>query len=178
LLPVETCRGDQVIRGRLIYRFLAELRRRRFGGAAHADPDFKEPRLFDADDDGLDDRVRFELPPVNVPCQVAPKAFEELRMLSSGNSPRSVLELVFHFADLERLGLVDSATGDALIQVGDRLAAIRDLCGDLVQLVRDPPGAFVTEARPIGFGLGMLRPQRNFLLVTLEARRLGAGRVS
>ena len=84
-----------MIRGRLIYRFLAELRRRSFGGAAFADPDFKEPRLIDADDDGLDDRPMFELPPINVPCQVEPKAFDELSMLASGNSPRSSFELIF-----------------------------------------------------------------------------------
>jgi hypothetical protein len=167
-----------MIRGRLIYRFLAELRRRSFGGAALADPDFKEPRLIDADDDGLDDRPRFELPPINVPCQVEPKTFDELSMLASGNSPRSNFELIFHFADLERLELVDETTGDALIRPGDRLAAIRDLCGDLVQLIRNPPGVYVTEARPIGFGLGMLRPRRNLLLVTLEDRRQGAGRIA
>lgn len=167
-----------MIRGRLIYRFLAELRRRSFGGAAFADPDFKEPRLYDADDDGLDDRVRFELPAVNVPCQVEPKSFEELRMLASGNSPRSSFELVFHFADLERLGLVDETTGDALIRPGDRLAAIRDLCGDLVQLIRTQPGVYVTESRPIGFGLGMLRPRRNLLLVTFEDRQQGTGRLA
>ena len=73
---------------------------------------------------------------------------------------------------------VDAASGDALIRPGDRLAAIRDLCGDLVQEVRTPPGLFVTESRPIGFGLNMARPRRNLLLVTFEDRRQGARRHS
>lgn len=58
-------------------------------------------------------RARTELPAIRVPCQVEPKVFEDLRMLASGDSPRSDISLVFHFKDLERLGLVDATTGDA-----------------------------------------------------------------
>jgi len=178
------------MRGRLIFPFLAELCRLDTAAMAAVDPDgpgpleggydpdFKEPVLVDQDDDGIGERVRQEHPPVRVPCQVDTKAFEELRMLASGNAPRSRIDLVFHFKDLERLGLVDAASGDALIRPGDRLAAIRDLCGDLVQEVRTPPGLFVTESRPIGFGLNMARPRRNLLLVTFEDRRQGARRHS
>ena len=178
------------MRGRLIFPFLAELCRLDTAAMAAVDPDgpgpleggydpdFKEPVLVDQDDDGIGERVRQEHPPVRVPCQVDTKAFEELRMLASGNAPRSRIDLVFHFKDLERLGLVDAASGDALIRPGDRLAAIRDLCGDLVQEVRTPPGLYVTEARPIGFGLNMARPRRNLLLVTFEDRRQGARRHS
>ena len=97
-------------------------------------------------------------------------------MLASGNAPRSQLDLVFHFKDLERLGLVDPASGDALIRPGDRLAAIYDKAGHLVQAVRTPPGLYVTEARPIGFGLSMARPRRNLLSVTFEDRQQGKRR--
>jgi phage gpG-like protein len=45
-------------------------------------------------------------------------------MLSAGSSPRSHIDLVLHFKDLERMGLVDNATGDALIRPGDRLSAL------------------------------------------------------
>lgn len=88
--------------------------------------------MVDQDDDGVGERVRQEYPPARVPCQVDTRVFDELRMMASGNAPRSRLDLVFHFKDLERMGLVDAASGDALIRPGDRLAAIRDLCGDLV----------------------------------------------
>jgi hypothetical protein len=97
-------------------------------------------------------------------------------MLASGNAPKSRIDLVFHFKNLERLGLVDSATGDSLLRPGDRLGCLRDLCGDLVQEIRTPPGLYITESRPLGFGLNMAMPRRNLLLVTFEDRMQGARR--
>ena len=47
-----------------------------------------------------------------------------------------------------------------------------------MQRLRTPPGLYVTEARPIGFGLFRPRPQRNLLLVTFEPRRVAAPRLS
>jgi hypothetical protein len=134
------------------------------------DPDFKEPVLVDANGDGIAEPFRREHLPVRVPCQVEPEALEALRMTSSGNTPRSSLDLVFHFRDLERLGLVDLTAGDALIRPGDRLGALLTLDGDLVQAIRTPPGLYVTEARPMGFGLHRRRPRRNLLLVSLQDR--------
>jgi hypothetical protein len=176
------------MRGRLIFAFLAELFRldtQAMAGpvgvgpdpaAPGYDPDFKEPVGIDTDDDGIGQRVRAEHLPVRVPCQVDTKVFEELRMFASGNAPRSRIDLVFHFKDLERLGLVDAATGDALVRPGDRLGGLYDKAGMLVQSVRTPPGLYVTEARPSGFGLNMTRPQRNLLMVTFEDRQPAAGR--
>jgi len=46
----------------------------------------------------------------------------------------------------------------------------------LVQAVRTPPGLFVTEAKPMGFGLFMPRPRRNLLLVTCDDRETAAPR--
>ena len=171
------------MRGRLIFPFLAEFFR--WDAAAMAadpdgageltsgfDPDFKEPVLRDTDDDddGVAEPFRREHPPVRVPCQVEPEAFQALRMAAAGNTPRSSLDLVLHFRDLERLGLVDPTSGDALIRPSDRLGGLYDLRGQLVQALRNPPGLYVTEARPLGFGLGRKRPQRNLLLVTLNDR--------
>jgi hypothetical protein len=140
------------------------------------DPDFKESVLVDTNDDGLGERVRAEYPPVRVPCQVDTKAIEELRMLASGNAPRTTVDLVFHFKNLEQLGLVDAATGDAMIRPGDRLAGIYDLCGSLIQAVRTPPGLYVTKTAPFGFGLNLAKPSRNLLLVTFEDRMQGTRR--
>jgi hypothetical protein len=39
-----------------------------------------------------------------------------------------------------------------------------------VQAVRTPPGLYVTEARPIGFGLHRRRPSRNLLFVSFQDR--------
>lgn len=169
------------MRGKLIFPFLAELFR--WDAAAMAadpdgtgeltsgyDPDFKEPVLVDADDDGVAERIRREFPPIRVPCQVEPEAFQALRMATAGNTPKSSLDLVFHFRDLERLGLVDPITGDALLRPSDRLGGLYDVAGRLVQAVRTPPGLYVSEARPIGFGLGRRHPRRNLLLVSFEDR--------
>lgn len=176
------------MRGRLVFAFVAELHRLDTKGLATEDPDgagplvsgydpdFKEPVLVDTNDDGIGERIRKEHPPVRIPCQVEPDAFEAMQEYASGNSPRSRVRLVVHFADLERMGLVDPGSGDAMIRVGDRLGAIYDLGGALVQAVRTPPGLFVTEAKPMGFGLNLPRPRRNLLLVTFEDRELAASR--
>jgi len=177
------------MRGSLIFAFLAELHRLDTlvtaadpDGAgpltAGYDPDFKEPVLVDPDDDGLGQSTRREHPAVQVPCQVEPEVFEALAMFASGNSPSSQVKLVFHFRDLERLELVDPVSGEARVRVGDRLGALFDRGGALVQRIRTPPGLYVTEARPIGFGLFRPRPQRNLLLVTFEPRRFAAPRLS
>jgi hypothetical protein len=169
------------MRGRLIFPFLAEIHRLDTRAMAEGvpalglgpayDDDFKEPILVDRDDDGVSEPFRRELPPLRVPCQVEPEAFESLRMTPSGNAPRSRLELVFHFRDLEQLGLVDAGSGDALVRPSDRLGALYDLDENLVQAVRTPPGLYVTEARPIGFGLARRRPRRNLLLAVFTDRR-------
>lgn len=167
------------MRGRLIFAFLAEIHRLDTAAMAtepHGphpsgyDRDFKEPVLVDEDADGLAEPFRRELPPVRIPCQVVPEAFEALRMAPSGNTPRSAFELIFHFKDLERLGLVDTDSGDALIRPSDRLGTLYDLEGKLVQRIRTPPGLYVTEARASGFGLCRRRPRRNLLVVSFEDR--------
>ncbi|MBN2527640.1 MAG: hypothetical protein JXR76_14700 [Deltaproteobacteria bacterium] len=176
------------MRGRLIFKFLAEIYRLDTLSTAATDPDgsgpltggydpdFKESVLVDTNNDGIGERVRREHPPVRVPCQVDTKAFEELRMLGSGNSPKSRIDLIFHFMDLERLGLMDAVSGDALLRPGDRLGGIYDLYGDKVQDIQTPPGLYVVESRPIGFGLNLSKPSRNLLLVTFEDRPTGSRR--
>jgi len=173
-----------VTRGRLIFAFRARIHRLDRAlmivappdSGRGLDPDFHEPVLVDRDGDGVGERDRLELPPVLVPCQVEPKAMDEQRMFAAGSSPDSKLQLVMHFRDLERLELVDPDTGEVLVGPGDRLGALYDRAGELVQKVRTPPGLYVTEARPIGFGLNLSRPRRNLLLVTFEDRQQAYGR--
>jgi hypothetical protein len=169
------------MRGRLINPFLAEIARLDTVAtaadpdaagpfASGYDPDFKETVVVPSGPGrGVD--ARKEMPPVRIPCQVEVGAFEALRQLASGNSPDSRVTLVFHFRDLERMGLVDAGTGDALLRVNDRLVAIHDLDGNLVQAVRTPPGLYVTEVQPQSFGIGR---SRNLLLATVGSRELGA----
>jgi hypothetical protein len=165
------------MRGSLIFKLLAEVYRLDTVAMATQlpgyDDDFKEPALLDADGDGVGDAFRREHPPVRVPCQVEPETLEALRMTPSGNTPQSSLDLVFHFRDLERLGLVDVATGEALIRTSDRLGGLFDTEGQLVWAVRTPPGLYVTEARHAGFGLFRRRPRRNLLVVSFNDRPAG-----
>jgi hypothetical protein len=168
------------MRGRLINPFLAELARLDTVATAADpdgagpltsgyDPDFKETVIVPATGErGAD--VRKEMEPIRIPCQVEVGVFAALQQLASGNSPDSKVTLVFHFRDLERMGLVDASTSDALLRVNDRLAAIYDLAGRLVQAIRTPPGLYATEVQPQSFGLGLCR---NLLLVTFEERELG-----
>jgi len=169
------------VRGRLINPFAAELAQLDPAATA-ADPDGPGPLTsgYDADFQetvllpsagGRGRDARREEPLIRVPCQVEVQAFGALTELATGNSPRSHLVLVFHFGDLEQLGLVDPTTGDALLRAGDRLVAIRDLrTGELVQAIRTPPGLYLTEAQPQSFGLG---GRRNLLLATFGERALG-----
>jgi hypothetical protein len=167
----------------LVFRFVAELYRLDTRAMAEGvpsvglppayDEDFKEAILVDADGDGVGESLRREHPPVRVPCQVEPVALDSVRMTTAGNAPDSRLDLVFHFRDLERMGLVDAATGEALIRTSDRLGALYDAVGQLVWAVRTPPGLYVTEARHAGFGLSRRRPRRNLLVVSFTDRPAG-----
>ena len=170
------------MKSRLIFPFLARLHQLDTLTTASTDPDgvgpltsgfdddFKESVLVDTDSDGVGEAVRDERPPVLVTCQVEPDTMAKLQVFASGASPESAFELVFHFSDLTRLGLVDPTTGDAMIRLGDRLSAILSVEEEPMASFPDPPGMFVTEARPIGFGLNRRRPRRNLLLVSFDSR--------
>jgi hypothetical protein len=168
------------MRGKLINPFLAEIARLDTTATAADpdgpgplvsgyDPDFKETVVLE--DAGARRDARQEMPPMLVPCQVEVGAFEALQQLAAGNSPNSQVTLVFHFRDLERMGLVDPTTGDALLRLNDRLVAIRDMAGKLVQAVRTPPGLYATEVQPQSFGLGR---SRNLAIVIFQEREISA----
>jgi hypothetical protein len=165
------------VAGRLIFPVLAELYRLDPTGMAAdpdgpgsqvsgLDPDFHEPVVHDV----VLDRGRRELPPVRVECQVEPQRDEQLYMTPAGNVPVSRISLVLHAHDLDRRGLLDRGTGRAHLTVGDRLSGLFDLTGAVLHVVRTPPGLYLTEVRPIGFGLRHSRPTRNLFLATFEDR--------
>src|SRR5438045_791760 len=116
------------MRGRLLQTFAAVLAPLDTAATA-ADPDGPGPLRsgYDADfqetvllptSAGPGRDARREKPLIRVPCQIEIQSFGELAEIATGNSPRSRLVLVFHFADLERLGLVDLASGEALLRIG------------------------------------------------------------
>lgn len=171
-------------RGRLIFPFLAEIARLDTYATAQ-DPDLAGPLTSGYDKDfrevvvvpetgkQIGHSARKEHPLVRVPCQVEPAFWEGLQALQTGDAPKSNLGLVFHYGDLESMSLVDPLTGDALLRVDDRLVAMYDINGALVQSVRTPPGLYITEARPIGHGLNQEKPYRNLLLCSFADREQG-----
>lgn len=168
------------MRGRLINPFLAELARLDTAGTA-ADPDGAGPLDSGYDDDFREvsrnavtgASYRAELPAILIPCQVEVSTFDQLQQLSSGNAPNARISLVFHFADLERLGLVDGTTGEPLIRNNDRLVSIRKCIDEsLVQSIDALRGGlYITEVQPQSFGLS--GGERNLLIATFEEREQG-----
>jgi hypothetical protein len=162
------------MRGRLIQKFTAEIARldtESTESSGYYDDTFRELVHSDAaSGDGIGTKQRQEHTVVKLPCQVSDDTWEALQARDQGNTPQSEVVLWFHFRDLENNSLV-AADGTSLINVGDRLVTIRDhLTDDVVHTVRTPPGLYVKEARPRGFGICMARPKRNLLRVAFEER--------
>lgn len=174
-------------RGSLIFPFLVDIAQLDTAATA-ADPDaagpatsgydpfFREPIVVLPSDDssaaGVPVRVENV---VQLYAQIEPAENDKLMMMITGRSPSSKLSLVFHYADLERVGMVETATGRPKLRTpGDRLAAIRHPdTGELIEEIPASPGLFATEVQSIGFGMG---PYRNLLLVTFEERALSTER--
>lgn len=161
------------MRGRLINPFGIEICRLDVAATTTSpgfDSVWREPVLISTAD-GKGTSGRKEMTAIQVPGQFAIGSdFLALQMAANGNLAKTDFKVIFHFADLEDLGLVESATGLALIRVGDRMSAVYSDDGlTLVQAIPNPPGVFVTEAEP-RFGLGK---SRNLLVVTFASRDQG-----
>lgn len=160
------------MRGRLIFPFVIELAPLDTAGQAAAasyDDLFREPiKSPPSDGQGAGQTMRAELPTVRVRAQVEVDAFAQQQQTMTGNVPDASVVAIIHFGDLERAGLVDQ-NGDPKIRVGDRLCAIYDIKGALVQIIANPQ-LFVTETRPLSYGLNMRHPRRNLLLVAFDDR--------
>lgn len=162
------------MRGRLIQRFKAEVARldttaTRAGG--YYDDDFREVVTVDGDGDGIGESQRQEHAAVLIPCQIGSRSWEAMRSNDLGVVPQTQLIMYFHFSDLEALGLVDATSGESLLHIGDRLVSIRSFADEsVVQSVRTPPGLYVIQADPSGWGLNLANPTRNLLRVVWEER--------
>jgi hypothetical protein len=155
-------------RGRLQYSFLAALRvldTEATADAGNYDPEFREAkRVADGSWEGAAGRQ--ESAEIRVRCQIEDADFERLNPMVGGFEHEHKINLVFHFRDLERAGLVDTATGQATLRVEARLTAIYDLAGNIQQAMPGD-GLHCVEARPIGYGLGR---RLNLLLLVFEDR--------
>jgi len=172
-------------RGRLIFPFMVDIAQLDTAATA-ADPDvggplvsgydpiFREPVIVPpGSGSGRGQVVRVETL-VQLFAQIEPASEDTLSMQATGRSPDSRTTLIFHFEDLERVGMVDLATGRPLLRgPGDRLVAVRHpTTGALIHSYPNPPGMYATEVQSRGFGLG---PDRNLLLVVFESRDVSAG---
>lgn len=138
--------------------------------ASGYDEDFQEPVVLTGAG-GVREPGRREGAIIRLPAQIEVAQYERLIAFQNGDSPDSRVTLVFHFRDLERAGLVDGPTGEALVRRRDRLVAVYRRCStQLVQRIRNPPGLYAVEAAPELGGLGL---HRNLLLVTFEDRERG-----
>lgn len=143
------------MRGRIIFGFIVELAQLDTQATSNAgayDDIFREPKLT-KDAQGRRVSGRQEKL-VQLPCQVETGTFQALQMTPIGNAPPSKMTLVFHFRDLEERDLVAADTGQALIRVNDRVTQILTRDGRVEQTFPNPPGLFVIEATPSGFGFG------------------------
>lgn len=183
------------MRGRLIFPFIIELAQLDTD-ATGADPDgtlsdgtdnvitegydnvFREPVAIrrDLDNDGAPDSDdttgeahRVEKC-ITLPAQIHPDTFDQLQQLFTGANQNAAIDLWLHFRDLEKNGLVDPDTGQALIKQNDRLARIFDCDGKLIQEIPDPPGLYITQVKTTGFSFGR---SRNLLVLTLQEREQG-----
>lgn len=166
-------------RGRLIFPMLARIGRVDLASMG-ADPDatgplttgfdddFREPiRVADGTQAGAARRLEYAL--VDIPAQVEDQQWQSLSMEATGNDPSTSITLVFHFADLERLGFIDPTTKSATCPiVGDRLDAIVDPRTGAVEQKAPEPGIYCVHAEPRSYGLGALR--RNLLVATFSER--------
>jgi hypothetical protein len=156
------------MRGRLIFPFNVDYRRLDIAGSSY-DHDLMEPATVD-DGSQLGTDGRAEMAQTLIPAQIEDDFFEEVQMVATGDSPDTEYYVVHHFRDLERLGLVDAATGNALApKKGDRLEAVYDKRGVVVFTPPNPPGMYVDEVTP-EMGLGR---RRNLLIVKLVDRETG-----
>lgn len=174
-------------RGRLIFPFLVDIARLDTAATA-ADPDAGGP-LLDGYDDEFREPVIVPLAPtqgstrgtvhrvestVQCAAQIEDDELEKLEMMATGRGTSADFTIVLHFRDLERRGLVDPVSGEALIRVNDRIDRIYTRRGVFVQAIRNPPGLFCVEAKPRSFGLDVTHSRRNLLVCTFNERETGA----
>ncbi len=166
--------------GRLMFPFLIEIDQLDLSGTAADsdgagpltsgyDPIFRETRILSSANK-LGTSARAENL-IQIPGQFGnPQSMSMLMEAQTGNLSPTEFEILFHYRDIERLGLIETSTGSAKIKVGDRLNAIYQICdGSLIQKIRNPPGCFITKASPT-FGL---HSRRNLLICTFRSRDPG-----
>lgn len=119
---------------------------------------FREPVVYDqASGAQVTDRevATQYLDPIRVQCQVETTMYETLHMAATGNLPNSQVTFVTHRKNLRELGLIDDATGNPLIRVGDLVTSLERTNQGIVVLTFPGKGLYITEVRPASWGFGI-----------------------
>lgn len=161
------------MRGHLIFRFKVGICRLDTRATAAVvgggyDTIMREPKKVAVAGRQVGVSSRREKTEVILPCQVKHAKKKDLNMAPGGHADRTTTVFVLHFRDLEAAGLVSG--GDVQIGVGDRINALYDLAGNVIESYANPPGLFVEQARPISYGLFRVAPRRNLLELTTSDR--------
>jgi len=166
------------VRGRLIQRFVAVLRRLDAAATAAVagggfDALFGEIAPVD-DGTQVGAPSRRELAALRVACQLDRDPDMGRAVQTRGGAEQRVdLVLTLHRRDLEVAGLLDAA-GAPLIYAGDRLEQIETLRGALVRAYPAPPGMYVHDVEEAGYGLAAFAvPTVNLFTVTLRPDQQG-----
>lgn len=101
-------------------------------------------------------------------AQVEVNKYNSQNAASVGHDQQALVTLVFHFSELEELGLIND-DGEPTIRAGDRLVAMYRLDGSLMMRY-NKPYLYVKQPRPYGPGVG---GDRNLLIVDFATRDVG-----
>lgn len=174
-------------RGRLIFPMTVELGLLDTYATATTDPDGPTGPLVSGYDDEFREPVVVGMPGESAPgrmvrvetivrfkAQVEDDVAGMMEQLASGNSPQNMLGLVFHYQELEAAGAVQTVSGRPIIKApGARLICIRDpKSGAVIERYDYEPGYWATQAKSMGFGIGL---KRNLLLVIFQERDVSVG---
>ncbi len=158
------------MRGRLIQRFVAVLRRLDPTATAAVpgggyDPDFRATIPVNAGT-GVGTASRRERVAERIRCQVDRDDWGGDILSRAGHETTADIVLTLHRPDLETGGFLDG-NGVPTIYPGDRIEAIETIDGQLVERFADPPGMYVNTVERAGHGLRAFGAPR-FNLVVLK----------
>ena len=162
-------------RGRLISKFLIGVCRLDTQATADVvgggyDEDFREPIKTAVAGNPVGQSSRREMAEVRVPVQIHTERVNEQQQMAGGQTPKTRTVYLAHVKWLERNGLVGT-DGRALIKPGDRIAALYQKDGTLIETFTNPPGQYVVKAVPDSYGLALHNPKRNILAITIDDRQ-------
>jgi len=167
-----------VTRGRLINKFVAVIMRldteatSLVAGGGY-DPEF-DATIPVSDGTQLGSTSRREMAALRLNVQLDRKSWGEQNMTRGGRQIVADIVLVFHWPDLENMGLIN-ADGECTLKKGDRIDRIETRKGAIEATFDNPPGMFIDGFERAGHGLAPFGTPRTNLLYTYCAYDRVAG---